>query len=185
MNSQGLTANHTKAQLLPITCSRKALLVNIVINGHLITPSSSVKYLGVTISSDLSWSEHITSIRKKAWRHLGYINRRFNWSPQPFRTQLYKSAMLPKLDYCRAVWDSHHRSDVSALENIQKFAARVTTRQWKLDYESIQSSLHWKPLSLQRKIQKLSLFEHNEQSFHHPWHLIRHPHPSPSPTYPC
>ena len=153
MSSQGLTANQSKTQLLPITRSRNALPIHISIGGHPITPSTSVKYLGVILSSDLSWSQHVSSVCKKARRHLGYINQRFNTSPQQVRAQLYKSAVFPKLDYCCAVWAPHLRSDISALENVQKFAARVTTRQWKLDYESLMSSLEWKPLTLRRDIQ--------------------------------
>ena len=142
MTSQGLTANQSKTQILPLTCSRNALPIHISIGGHSVTPSSSVKYLGVIISSDLSWSEHVSSVCKKAWRHLGYINCRFNTPPQRVHAQLYKSAVLPKLDYCCTVWAPHLLSDISALENV---AARVTTHHWKLDYESLMSDLHWKP----------------------------------------
>ena len=40
MESQGLTPNQSKTQILPITRSRNALKINIYINGHLITPST-------------------------------------------------------------------------------------------------------------------------------------------------
>ena len=126
--------------------------IHISIGGHPITPSTSVKYLGVILSSDLR---------------------------QRVRAQLYKSAVLPKLDYCCAVWAPHLRSDISALENVQKFAARVTTRQWKLDYESLMSNLEWKPLTLRRDIVKLKVCYNiiNNLSIIPPDNFIRHPHP--------
>ena len=74
MASQGLTSNHTKTQPFPINRSRNALQINNLINGHQIVPVSSVKYLGVTISSDLFWSRHISIICKKAKRHIGLIH---------------------------------------------------------------------------------------------------------------
>ena len=153
--------------------------ISISVNGHIIAPSFSVKYLGVTICSSLSWSEHITSTCKKAKLHLGYINRRFSQSSQHVRAQLYWSAVLPKLDYCGSVWDPHHQSDISALEGVQKFAARITTQQWKADYPTLTSTLNWEPLSLRRKVQKLKVCFNilNNLSIIPPDTFIPHPHP--------
>ena len=67
MTSQGLTDNQSKTQLLPLTRSRNALHLD---RWSFNRPCSSVKYLGVVISSDLSWSNHISSVCKKARRHL-------------------------------------------------------------------------------------------------------------------
>ena len=53
MQFYGLTANHSKTNLLSITCSWRTILVNISVNNHLIFPCDSVKYFGVTINHDL------------------------------------------------------------------------------------------------------------------------------------
>ena len=57
MQFHGLTANHSKTNLLSITRSRHTIPVNISVNNHLIFPCDSVKYLGVSINHDLKWSE--------------------------------------------------------------------------------------------------------------------------------
>ena len=185
MSSQGLTPNHTKTQLLPITRSTNPLHIMITINGHPIAPSSSVKYLGVTISSNLSWSEHIASTCKKAKRQLGFIHRRFCQSPPQVRGKLYRATVLPKLEYCSAVWDPHKLTDIAKLEDVQKFAARITTRMWKADYDSLTSTLSWQHLSVRRKLQKLKVCYNilNNLSIipadtftPHPYPLPRHPH---------
>ena len=152
MASQGLTPNHTKTQVLPITRSRNALLIDISINGHRIVPVSSVKYLGVSISSDLSWSGHIGKLCKKAKQHLGLIHRRFHQAPSHVRAKLYRSAVLPNLECCGAVWDPHHQCDIQALENVQKFASRVTTRQWKDDYRTLLTFCCIKFVLLKKKL---------------------------------
>jgi len=43
------------------------------IDGNLIKPSSQHKDLGVTFSSDLSWSAHYNAILIKAYQTLGLI----------------------------------------------------------------------------------------------------------------
>lgn len=181
MRSQGLTPNLTKTQLLPITRSRRALPINISLNGHQISPCKSVKYLGVTISSNLTWSEHIASTCKKAKRHLGLLHRSLYRSPPLIRKQIYQSAILPKLEYCSSVWDPHHRSEIEALEGVQKFASKVVTRQWKVDSTSLRKSLNWPTLSQRRKIQKLKICYNilNNLSIIPPTSFIPHPHPSP------
>jgi len=40
---------------------------------------------------------------------------------------IYHSMILPKLDYCSAIWDLHHPNDITALDRVQRFAGRVIT----------------------------------------------------------
>ena len=61
IKSQGLRPNHAKTQLLPITRCRRPLDLNLCVAGHQI---KEVKYLGVKISSNPTWSEHIRSVCK-------------------------------------------------------------------------------------------------------------------------
>ena len=85
-----------------------------------------VKYVSVTISADLTWSQHIAQTCRKAKQHLGLIHRKLYQSPGQIRHQIYRTAVLPKLEYCASVWDSHHLKDihVNTIENVQKFAGR-------------------------------------------------------------
>ena len=125
MDAHGLMPNHSKTQLLPITRTKRPFPINISMGSHPIPPCRSVKYLGVTISSNLTWSEHIKSTCKKAKQWLGFIHRYLGQSPPNVRHQIYRATVLPKLEYCCAVWDPHYATDIDALESVQKFAGRV------------------------------------------------------------
>ena len=67
----GLTPNHQKTQYLPISQSKNGPRLTISLNGQTIDPSSEVKYLGVTLTPNLSWSTHIENISKSSKQLLG------------------------------------------------------------------------------------------------------------------
>jgi hypothetical protein len=45
------------------------------IGGVSINSAEKLKYLGITLTSDLSWKTHIKSICGKAMKNLGFIKR--------------------------------------------------------------------------------------------------------------
>ena len=56
------------------------------------------KYLGVVISSRLSWSDHVLHVTAKARKSIGVIYRNFYRHSSPATLlQLYKSIVLPQL----------------------------------------------------------------------------------------
>ena len=66
MNEHNLTLNTSKSHLMQITRSRNPSHISIALDGTPLEIVRSTKYLGVTISSDLNWRDHITSTRKKS-----------------------------------------------------------------------------------------------------------------------
>ena len=58
----------------------------------------------------------------------------------------------------RMVECAHHLKGTNAIENMQKFIARVITHEWKSDYPSLYSKLNWQTLNIRRKIQKLKVY---------------------------
>ncbi len=80
--------------------------------------------------------------------------------------------MLPKLEYCAAVWDPTKK-----LENTQSFACKIITKEWKSNYISLLNKLQFKSLKDRRNIQKLKYASTTNPVFlplsSHP---PRHPH---------
>ncbi len=122
-NLHGLTANHSKTKLLTITRSRCTIPVSIEVNNHQISPCDTVKYLGVTINNDLkmgmSHQKYLQEGQTTSWLHPSQVPS----ITTSIRNQIYRTAVLPKLDYCGAVsGDPHHHSDVEnwkAFKNLQ------------------------------------------------------------------
>ena len=113
---------------------------------------NSVKYLGVIISSNLSWSAHIRSVCSKSRQLIGVIFRHFYRSSSPHSLlKMYIALVLPRLSYCSSVWDHPSGSSLaSEFEKIQKFALRMCTYNWSANYLDFLSNLQLPSLSTRR-----------------------------------
>ena len=53
------------------------------------------------------------------------IHRKLFLATPSTRAKIYSSVVLPKLDYCGAVWDPHQSTLINKLESVQKLAGKV------------------------------------------------------------
>ena len=67
--------NPSKSQVVRGTTARKAINTMYTLHGQILEVVTSARYLGVDISSGLSWNSHIDRITRNANRTLGYIRR--------------------------------------------------------------------------------------------------------------
>ena len=88
----------------------------------------SIKYLGVTITSDLKRNTHIRNVCIKANRTLRFLRRNlFSCPPPPtqdVKEAACKSLVRPILEYGSSVWDPHCNGLISELENVQTREAK-------------------------------------------------------------
>ena len=64
-----------------------------------------IKYLGVTITSDLRWNTHVSNVCTNANRTLGFLRRNLYSCPQEVKEADYNGLVHPVLDYGSSVWD--------------------------------------------------------------------------------
>ena len=127
-----------------------------LLNGEPLEVVNSYKYLGFVITSDLSWSSHINYICSKAKKMLGMLYRQFsNHSSEPAMIRLYLTLVRPVLEYGAEVWHPHLIKDIQALENVQKFALRICSKQWQMSYPDLLN--HFKIPTLENRRLFLSL----------------------------
>ena len=89
IHNAGLRLNSQKTKCLVISRKRKPPCPSISVNGSVIEQVSSFKYLGVTISSDLSWSPHVANICCNAKKLLGFLYRGFRFADRSCLAHLY------------------------------------------------------------------------------------------------
>ena len=73
--------NPSKCQVIHITTSKTPIPTQCTLHNCILESVSSAKYLGVDISSDLSWDTHINRISKKANNTLGFLWRNIKNTP--------------------------------------------------------------------------------------------------------
>ena len=85
---------------------------------------SSAKYLGIDISSDLSWDTHINRISKKSNNTLRFLRRNIKIHSESLKSSAYKVLVRLQLEYCSTVGCQFTDSNISKLETVQRRAAR-------------------------------------------------------------
>ena len=88
-------------------------------NGSLICNKTSVKDLGVTMSANASFEEHISNITLAASLQCGWILRTFATRDQAPLITLYKTLVIPILDYCSQLWCPSSQGTIQRVEKVQ------------------------------------------------------------------
>lgn len=124
------------------------------LNNSPLTAVSSYKYLGVHITSNLSWSLHIEKIINNANRMLGYLRRNFSAAPSSLKLLLYKTLIRSKLEYATPVWDPSINNLVASLEMVQNRSTRFICSCYNrtASITSMKSDISLPSLASRRKI---------------------------------
>ena len=153
----GVKLNASKSKLLVVSRKCNPPNLTLSINNSPLQQVSTVSYLGVHFTSDLSWDNHIDTVCSKAKKQLEIMHKHFHLADLRVLLQLYKSLVLPILHYCLPLWDPHYGIHSKQLDSIQTFAARVISKSWRGSSSNLVSSLHLPSLSVRRKKHKVAL----------------------------
>ena len=86
----------------------------------LIEEKDAVKDLGVTLSSDATFKQHINNVIESAKNMCSWILRTFTTRQKDVMITLYKSLVRPILEYASALWSPINKGDIQKLEQIQQ-----------------------------------------------------------------
>ena len=134
LDSNRLSLNVLKTKCLFTGTKHKISLLpsepRICLDGHLIERVNSCKSLGVQVDETLSWEAHISEVVGKVAKVLAALRRLRPICPQSTLFTIYKSLVLPHLDYCSAVWGCIGNGPCQKLEKLQNRAATHNNRVW-------------------------------------------------------
>lgn len=131
-----LEGNITKYQTMIIP-KQETHELDVEIDGITIKASDELKLLGVTIDRNLTFSEHISTVCKKASSRVGVLMHLRKLIPVKAKLRIYKAAILPYLTYCGLIWHFCKKSDSNKLEKINERGLRAVYNDWNTTYSEL------------------------------------------------
>ena len=83
----------------------------------------SAKYLGITITDNLDWGQHVSEISCKATKTMGFLRRNLALAPRHTKEVAYKTLVRPQLEYAAPIWHPYHETQIAQVEKVQRTAA--------------------------------------------------------------
>ena len=122
--------NADKCEVICITYKKRPLCSDYTIHNQKLNIKTEAKYLGVTISSDLSWNRHADNVAKKANSTMGFLKRNIRSAPQAAKVTAYKTFVRPIVEYAATTWAPSTDTSTYKIEMVQRRAARFVTNDY-------------------------------------------------------
>ena len=180
-NKWKMAFNVKKCEFIRITYKKKPIFYHYTLYDTVVQEVTHTKYLGLTIDSKLSWSEHIRQITNKANSIKGFLQRNLHSCPISVKVSCYKSLIKPILEYACVVWDPYTQKDILAIESVQRRCARFVYNNYS-SYASVTNmlqNLNWPPLAhCRNQLKAITMFKIMHQLIDIPTDTILIPAPS-------
>lgn len=161
-----MTLNLEKCQLLTFSRSTPSFNHVYKLNDVPLNRCYTYKYLGVHLTSDLSWKSHIQNIVKNASKSLGYLRRTLKFAPSRTKLIAYQTLVRPKLEYASPIWSPWQHYLTNDLESVQSRALRFIYSDYSFhtSITDLRSRAGIHTLTQRRLISRLLLFH---KVYHH------------------
>ena len=129
---------------------------DVVFNGVNVERTIEHVHLGLATTSNLSWEKHIFTVVNKASKAMHILNFVKHRLPKSGLPSLYKTMILPILEYCDIIYDNCTVRESAALEQVQPRAALACTGAYKhTRTDLLLAELGWLPFKERRDNHKL------------------------------
>jgi hypothetical protein len=169
-----LAANLAKTEYLLIGAHQqrsKVINSSVYFQNLSLTPTDSVRNLGVIFDSDLNFKKHISSICRSSFFQIRQLRQIRSSLDRTSAIILANSLVHSKIDYCNSLLFQLPATSIIRLQRVQNSLARVICNATKRQSHSIDllKSLHWLPISerIKYKIAVLTykVLQHDQPSY--------------------
>ena len=157
--------NASKCSVIHILPSKCKHVIDSSYTLHFLTLETveESKYLGVTISNNLTWTRHTENVTEKGNKTLGFLRRNFKDCTTQVKAATYTTMVRPTLEYMyvATVWDPYLQKDIKAIEQIQRRAARYVLNDYSTRtpgcVTGMVNKLQWESLETRRRNDRLTM----------------------------
>ena len=142
-SSNSLKMNDQKTDFILVGTKRnlaKARHFSFDIGSTSFSPSQKIKMLGIAVDSTLSWEADITSVVQKCNKILVSLYKFRHYFTSDALKIIIEAYVFPHISYCLCVWGGAAKSQLSRIQKLINFSARIVTGVKK--YEHITPSLN-------------------------------------------
>lgn len=112
--------NFEKTVYIRVTLKKKPLIYCYGMEDLRLSEITHYKYLGLHITSNLSWSKHLDKVLENCRRKLFFLRRVLKSSATTIRLLAYKTLVHLVLEYAVIIWGPFTKTDIGKLESLQK-----------------------------------------------------------------
>ena len=145
--ANGLKVNAGKTQLMLLGSAQNLRNVpgfSVKFRDHHLLPVSEAKNLGLTFDSTLSWTSHVSSLTGRCFGTLHGLSHLRNHLPPSVVTVIVQALVLSQVRYCISVYGSCSQGNLSRIQKIINYAAKVIFGRKKYDHVSdLLENLGW------------------------------------------
>ena len=155
----GMCFHPEKCSILRVTRARSPVLHPYILKGQILQTDEQSKYLGVDITSNLSWNPHIDRIVKKGNSMLGFLQRNLRVNSRETKASAYFTLVRPNLEYCSNVWSPYTIQAKKRIEMVQRRAARYATNRYRntSSVTDMLEDLNWDTLETRRSKSQVTM----------------------------
>ena len=104
--------------------------------GDVILKQTHIKTdLGVFITDDMKFHEHCKNVSQKCNQLIRQVKRSFVCKEAELMMNIYKSYLLPHVDYACVVWNPYQTRDINMIEAVQRRFTKIIHRLTDMSYE--------------------------------------------------
>ena len=90
--------------------SHKQILHDFTLHQQILGNVQSAKHLGITITENMDWGQHISDISSKATKTLGLLRRDLVFATRSTKEIAYKTLVCPKMEYAAPIWSPYFKN---------------------------------------------------------------------------
>ena len=137
--NNNMELNQSKFQLLQY--GKEELKQPYAANSETITKEEVVKDLGVQLAEDLSWEAQISEAVKQGRKFTGWILRSFFSRNPEVIISLFRTYVIPRLEYASILWSPYKLAEINQLEAVQRSITAKVDGMKNLNYHQRLHSL--------------------------------------------
>jgi Reverse transcriptase (RNA-dependent DNA polymerase) len=159
-NKWQMKLNLDKCEHMHVSSKRVPNQGHYTLSNHSLATVSSYKYLGLHITNELNWNQHINSVINKANKVLYVTKLALGRSSTAVKVAAYKTIVRPLVEYSSSVWDPHQSGQINSVEMIQRKGARFCLNRYNQtdSVTAMIEELSWNSLAMRRQAARLSVF---------------------------